>query len=289
MLCASTSMPGWAMRRIRSSAMTSDAGASVSPISAMASGTPQCACTSTVFTRRPLTTTSRRRGACARAAGSPSHPMNAMPVSAAALLTNSLRVVMRFPRVSHNPLPPVAAEPEHRGTQAFRRNAARAHHFPDREANLRKELRRVPQLVAVAREKALPQPRKPDRDDRNRRAREDPHDAAPEFGHLAVLSQPALGEQADQLARLKLAGDRVIGVLEHLLIRLCGSDSNSAHRAEEEAQHRNPENPIVHDPADRPPAGGGDDQGVDEGNVVAGDDRRPLLGNTRKARFAQPV
>src|SRR2546429_230901 len=84
MLSASTSMPCSSMRRIRSSAMTSDAGASFSPISAMASGTPQCACTSTVFTRRPLTTTSRRRGACARAAGSPSHPMNAMPVSAAA-------------------------------------------------------------------------------------------------------------------------------------------------------------------------------------------------------------
>src|SRR2546430_299797 len=94
MLSASTSMPCSSMRRIRSSAMTSDAGASFRPISAIASGTPQCACTSTVFTRRPLTTTSRRRGACARAAGSPSHPMNAMPVSAAALLTNSLRVVI---------------------------------------------------------------------------------------------------------------------------------------------------------------------------------------------------
>src|SRR3989454_490618 len=94
MLSASTSMPCSSMRRIRSSAMTSDAGASFSPISAMASGMPQCACTSTVFTRRPLTTTSRRRGTCARAAGSPSHPMNAMPVSAAAWLTNSLRVVI---------------------------------------------------------------------------------------------------------------------------------------------------------------------------------------------------
>src|SRR5437867_982179 len=94
MLSASTSMPCSSMRWIRSSAMTSDAGATFSPISAMASGTPQCACTSTVFTRRPLTTTSRRRGACARAAGSPSHPMNAMPVSAAAWLTNSLRVVI---------------------------------------------------------------------------------------------------------------------------------------------------------------------------------------------------
>src|SRR5438046_1104298 len=94
MLSASTSMPCSSIRRIRSSATTSEAGASFRPISAIASGTPQCACTSTVFTRRPLTTTSRRRGACARAAGSPSHPMNAMPVSAAAWLTNSLRVVI---------------------------------------------------------------------------------------------------------------------------------------------------------------------------------------------------
>src|SRR5437879_1554716 len=94
MLSASTSMPCSSIRRIRSSAMTSDAGASFSPPPTMSSPTPQCSCTATLSTPRPLTTTSRRRSACARAARSPSHPMNAMPVSAAAWLTNSLRVVI---------------------------------------------------------------------------------------------------------------------------------------------------------------------------------------------------
>src|SRR5947207_3091951 len=52
------------------------------PIRAIASGTAQCACTSTTFTRRPLTTTSRRR-ACAWAGAAPSspHPTKAMPAA----------------------------------------------------------------------------------------------------------------------------------------------------------------------------------------------------------------
>src|SRR6185369_2252173 len=65
-------------------------------ISASASGTAQCAWTSTVLTRRPFTTTSRRRAwARAGAAASGSHPTNAMPASAPApSWRNSLRVVM---------------------------------------------------------------------------------------------------------------------------------------------------------------------------------------------------
>jgi len=61
MLSASTSMPWSSIARMRSWSMTSACGAGFMPIKAMASGTAQCACTSTVFTRRPLTTTSRRR------------------------------------------------------------------------------------------------------------------------------------------------------------------------------------------------------------------------------------
>ena len=72
-----------------------------SPISAMASGTAQCACTSTVFTRRPLTTTSRRRlPDCARAARALRRPQptKAMPaIAPAAWLMNSLRVGMAPP------------------------------------------------------------------------------------------------------------------------------------------------------------------------------------------------
>ena len=73
-------------------------GSTFSPISAIASGTAQCAWTSTVFTRRPLTTTSRRLApACARAsrAASSSQPTKAMPAMAPAeFRMKSLRLVM---------------------------------------------------------------------------------------------------------------------------------------------------------------------------------------------------
>ena len=70
MLSASTSMPCSSIARRRSAAfdIRSAGGETFRPIRAIASGTAQCACTSTVFTRRPLTTTSRRR---ARGASDP--------------------------------------------------------------------------------------------------------------------------------------------------------------------------------------------------------------------------
>ncbi len=68
MLSASTSMPCSSITRMRSAAfdMSSTFGKfgwpfTLSPMRAMASGTWQCAWTSTVFTRLPFTTTSRRR------------------------------------------------------------------------------------------------------------------------------------------------------------------------------------------------------------------------------------
>src|SRR5262245_44622802 len=63
MLRASTSIPCWSMARMRSAGldMRRASVSSALPISAMALGTAQCACTSTVFTRLPATTTSRRR------------------------------------------------------------------------------------------------------------------------------------------------------------------------------------------------------------------------------------
>src|SRR6266581_705002 len=98
MLSASTSMPCSSIARMRSCPMIRVLGSTFSPISAIASGTAQCACTSTVFTRRPLTTTSRRRTvppacACASRASRRPQPTKAMPaIAPAAFRTNSLRV-----------------------------------------------------------------------------------------------------------------------------------------------------------------------------------------------------
>src|SRR5438445_357666 len=108
MLSASTSMPCSSIARSRSdtcvtmlsSGRVGGAGAPrVIPTRAIASATAQCAWTSTVLTRRPLTTTSRRR-VCARtgAAARRSQPTNARPASAPVVVPrNSLRVVMMDP------------------------------------------------------------------------------------------------------------------------------------------------------------------------------------------------
>src|SRR4029079_14229809 len=79
---------------------TSWGGRNLSPIMSITSGITQCACTSMVLTRRPLTTTSRRfTGACAWAsgAGRRPHPQNTAPANAPPPPMKSLRVVMLFP------------------------------------------------------------------------------------------------------------------------------------------------------------------------------------------------
>ncbi len=79
--------------------MSRVSGATFKFIRAIASGTLQCACTSTVFTRRPFTTTSRRRvWAWADAASARPQPTNAMPAMAPADSSmNSLRVFTGSP------------------------------------------------------------------------------------------------------------------------------------------------------------------------------------------------
>src|SRR5215831_848419 len=121
MLRASMSMPCSSIARIRSAAfdMSKVWGSTLRPIRAIASGTAQCACTSMVLTRRPFTTTSRRRP-CAWADAIPVmlQATNAMP---AAPSTNSRRVLIvpslraqGITRVSEERA--VRFEPEHGAT-----------------------------------------------------------------------------------------------------------------------------------------------------------------------------
>src|SRR5215831_13861406 len=107
MLRASMSMPCSSIARIRSAAfdMSKVCGSTFRPIKASASGTAQCACTSMVLTRRPLTTTSRRRPcACTGAIPVMLHATKAMPAAPAAPSTNSRRVVMvpSLPRAGYH-------------------------------------------------------------------------------------------------------------------------------------------------------------------------------------------
>src|SRR5580700_6543990 len=100
-LSASTSMPCWSITWTRSCSgdKCSSDGFGFTPISAIASGITQWQCTSTVFTRRPFTTVSRRRacaGCCARA---PLAPMRLQPTNASSPIAPappriSLRLIM---------------------------------------------------------------------------------------------------------------------------------------------------------------------------------------------------
>src|SRR5450432_4481917 len=97
MLSASTSMPCASITWMRSwmDDRPSSGGFGFTPISAIASGMAQWQCTSTVFTRRPFTTTSRRRVcACVGAAPMRLQPTNATPPIAPAPLRISLRVTI---------------------------------------------------------------------------------------------------------------------------------------------------------------------------------------------------
>src|SRR5580700_2862852 len=97
MLSASTSMPCWSITWMRSCSgdKCSSDGFGFTPISAIASGITQWQCTSTVFTRRPFTTVSRRRiCACAGLAPMRLQPTNATPPIAPAPPRISLRLIM---------------------------------------------------------------------------------------------------------------------------------------------------------------------------------------------------
>src|SRR5262245_41242180 len=138
MLSASTSMPcsSIACRRTAICAAVSRSGRScgppnLSPISASDSATAQCACMSTVFTRLPFTTTSRRRPwARVGAAANRSQPTKKRPARVAVVWRKSRRVVIGAP-----PAPEVRAlyNPRGRSTRHERPSAAGAvAHRPER-------------------------------------------------------------------------------------------------------------------------------------------------------------
>src|SRR5262252_4001334 len=88
---AAMSTPCASIARRRSSPMTRDCCGTFIPASAIASGIATCACTSMVFTRLPLTRTSRRgAGACACAASSRLQPTNAAPARRTSLRSGTL-------------------------------------------------------------------------------------------------------------------------------------------------------------------------------------------------------
>src|SRR5882672_38265 len=176
---AAMSIPCSSMARMRSSPMTSEGGATFIPISAIASGMATCACTSIVFTRLPLTSTSRCAGfpLCACAASSRLQPTNAIPAP-----RNSLRPVTRSDPLGKADDEAVAVRHLHQ------RKRLRVHHLVLGDELVEREEVRDERIHLVIRER-------PRRLERHR-----PADEVERRGGIA----PEIG---DRLGRLDAAGE----------------------------------------------------------------------------------
>ena len=74
--------------------------------------------------------------------------------------------------------------------------------------------------------------------------------------------------------------DAVVGHLQGAFGLVCGRDRDHLGVAEQEADDRQFHEPVIHHEADGPFAGAGDDQPVDEADVVAHEQGRTLHRNT---------
>src|SRR5688572_9925035 len=164
---------------------------------------------------------------------------------------------------------PVPPQPEHDLVQVLGRGRCRRDRLADREPDLRKQPPHSPEFAGIAGEEALPQARERHRDDRHRNAVERLPYPRPEHAHLSVRGQPPFRENADQLARGQRGGDFRVGAFEQLRVFPRRRDRDGAHGAEEKGEERHGEYAVVHHPANRPAARGGDHEGVHEGHVVA--------------------
>ncbi|MCY1442390.1 hypothetical protein D9M71_587560 [compost metagenome] len=98
-----------------------------------------------------------------------------------------------------------------------------------------------------------------------------------------------LGEDRHQLAGLQRTRHVGIGPVQQRGVLLRRGDGDGAGVAEHEGQQRPVEDAVVHHEADRPPAGGGDHQGVDVADVVAHQQGRAAEGDAFDALLVQPV
>src|SRR5215475_9913511 len=142
---------------------------------------------------------------------------------------------------------------------------------------------------ALPTEEAAPEAAQGHRHDRHWRFFEDALDAGAEGLDVAGGRQPALGKDADELTvaqRLRDLGERAF---HHLRILLARGDRDRAAGAEDEAEHRQLEEVVVHHESDWSATRRHDDDRVDEAHVVAYDHRRPFLRDVLEARLVDAV
>src|SRR5690554_2639110 len=141
----------------------------------------------------------------------------------------------------------------------------------------------------VTAEETAPQPLQRQGDHRHRRLAQDQLDAALELVHLTGGGQLALGEDAHHFAGLQVGLDAREGLFVDLAVLVLGGDGHRAGGAEHEVEHRQVVDAVVGDEAYRAADGAAEQQGVDEGDVVADQQHRPLVGDNLQVAMLDPV
>ena len=144
-------------------------------------------------------------------------------------------------------------------------------------------------LVRIATEETPPQTLQRQRNHRHRRLFENPCHPAAKFVDLAVGGQFAFREDAHQFAVLQILTNARERFFVDLDIFLASGDRNRARRAKDKIQHRQVVDLVVHDKANRPTHCPADQQGVDERNVVAHQQRRALVRDRFKVAMLDAV
>jgi len=114
-----------------------------------------------------------------------------------------------------------------------------------------------------------------DRDDRVVGPPDDPLEAATELSEHAVPRQLPLGEDADHIAVIQ-GSPSLLHELQEPLFAILGGDRDYPHEAEQAAQKRGVVDAPLHDETDAPLVGGGQEQGIQPGDMVRDQQCRPL-------------
>ena len=129
-------------------------------------------------------------------------------------------------------------------------------------------------VFLVAAQQVGPQSAQRHRDHGHLRALDDLGDAALERIDLAVARQLAFREDADNFAFVQRLGDVDVGFFHQPRVFLGRRDRDRARGAEDPAQERRLENPVVHHEADRTRRDGADHQRIDIADMVTHQHRR---------------
>src|ERR1022692_4010303 len=178
-----------------------------------------------------------------------------------------------LPSHSKPGLAPISTQPENALLQRFRGRELRRKWRSGHQRDTREQPSPPPHRLPLMRsaEKATPQAAQGHWHHRSRRLFENALKAGAKCVELARVGQPSLGKDADNFSRVERFRGLLEGAFLHRRIFFRRSDRYRVHVAEDEIQHRNAKNPMIHDKTYRPPHARRDDDRIDIADMVADD------------------